>query len=87
MSGARVREKPPTLRETAERLVKFVRDEEMFNLPSDERWIRDIEHALRVERDRCWTWAIGRVPRSRACNAIRSGEISERPGPEDSNVR
>ena len=29
---------------------------------------------VREERERCFTWAIGRIPRSRAIRAIREGE-------------
>ena len=34
----------------------------------------DIQAAVAAERKRCFAWAIGRVPRSRAAMAIRDGE-------------
>lgn len=35
---------------------------------------RRVEHAVAEERERCFTWAIGRVPRSAACRAIKEGD-------------
>ncbi len=32
------------------------------------------EQRVKAERERCFTWALGRVPRSRACRAIRDGD-------------
>ena len=43
--------------------------------PSDLWWTvaLALDAARRKERERCFRWAIGRVPRSEACRAIRDG--------------
>ena len=35
-----------------------------------------VREAVEKERARCFRWAIGRVPRSEACRAIRDGDLT-----------